>query len=167
MENGTEKPDQPPQQTTAELTALKKVAAKAITEHEELRKKYKALEVKFRNTETERNELNKLLRQTSQEFDNLKSVSEVACKDYTDLSIQLEMESQCRVTAESFASRMVKENRDIKRKSTAFLARSANPDFARQYQLALEEEEDELSSGGEGSADSQEISELRTQCDGE
>ncbi|XP_072041458.1 shootin-1-like [Amphiura filiformis] len=31
--------------------------------------------------------------------------------------------------------------------------------------MGVEEEEDELSSGGEGSADSQEISELRTQCD--
>ena len=61
---------------------------------------------------------------------------------------------------------MVKENRDIKRKSTAFLARSNNPDFARQYQLALEEDEDELSSGGEGSYDVQEIQQLRAQIEG-
>ncbi len=66
----------------------------------------------------------------------------------------------------SLSTQMVKENRDIKRKSTAFLARSANPDFARQYQLALEEEEEELSSGGEGSVDSQEVAELRAHCEG-
>ena len=32
--------------------------------------------------------------------------SEAACKDFTDMSIQLEVESKCRVTAESFAARV-------------------------------------------------------------
>ena len=32
--------------------------------------------------------------------------SEAACRDFTELQIQLEVESKCRVTAESFASRV-------------------------------------------------------------
>ena len=59
---------------------------------------------------------------------------------------------------------MVKENRDIKRKSTAFLSRSGNPDFARQYTLALEDDDHELSSDGE--VESIEVQSLRALADG-
>ena len=44
----------------------------ALTEHEELRKKYKALDAKFKQSERERNELNNKLRLTIQDFENLK-----------------------------------------------------------------------------------------------
>ena len=42
-----------------------------MTEHEELRKKYKILEEKCRNSVKEKNELNNRLRMTLQDFDSL------------------------------------------------------------------------------------------------
>ena len=57
---------------------------------------------------------------------------------------------------------MVKENKDIKRKSAAFLSR-AGEDLVRQFELSLEDEEEEETENG---VDLQQVKELNARMEG-
>ena len=57
---------------------------------------------------------------------------------------------------------MVKENKDIKRKSAAFLSR-AGEDLVRQFELSLEDEEDEDTENG---VDTQQVKDLNGRMEG-
>ncbi len=57
---------------------------------------------------------------------------------------------------------MVKENKDIKRKSAAFLSR-AGEDLVRQFELSLEDDEEEETENG---VDPQQVKELNARMEG-
>ncbi|XP_022094339.1 shootin-1-like isoform X2 [Acanthaster planci] len=148
-------------EASSELVAFKKAAAKAVQEHAELKKSYDKLRRKFQESEKIRRGLEKKLVSTEQELSNLGVVSEAACEEFTHLHIKYEVEQKCRLTAEKYATKMVKENKDIKRKSAAFLSR-AGEDLVRQFELSLEEGDEEETENG---ADTGQVKELNARIE--
>ncbi|XP_071792881.1 shootin-1-like isoform X2 [Asterias amurensis] len=153
----------PNQSTTAdsELATFKKVAAQALQEHGDLKKKYEKLRHKFQESEKQRKATEKKLDESDHKFKHLSVVSEAAFNEYCDLNVRYDVEQQCRLTAETYATKMVKENKDIKRKSAAFLSR-AGEDLVRQFELSLEDEEEEEIENG---VDLQQVKELNARME--
>ncbi|XP_033118331.1 shootin-1-like [Anneissia japonica] len=97
-----------------ELDQLKEIAKQALQEHERLKKKYE-------ESQRIQKRLKDQLVSREQELIRIQSVSEAACDEFAEIKAQLEVEQFCREEAESYATKMVKQNKSIKRKSAAIL----------------------------------------------
>lgn len=136
---------------TVSLEKFKHIATEAIAEHE-------SLKMVYFDQQRELEELRARLQDTEDNLVKLTSVSQKACEEmvtlHEDLETQIDVEQRCREKAEEYASKMVnenkkilKENRDIKRKSMALLGR-AGVDF-KMVEISLDDITDEESASPE------------------
>ncbi|XP_071947187.1 uncharacterized protein [Antedon mediterranea] len=137
------------QNNKSELDQLKEIAKKALQEHEELKKKYE-----------ESQRIQTLLKNQlvfkEQELIKIHNVSEAACDEFAEIKAQLEVEQLCREEAESYATKMVKQNKSIKRKSAAILGNKWN-----SIEISLDDDDDDPQVNSSLESEQQRLNELR------
>ncbi|KAM9847482.1 shootin-1 [Aulostomus maculatus] len=116
------------------ISLIGDLTSKALQEYEGLQRKHETTTMECKRLEDERDEAVKRLNEFHQ-------VSQLVIEEVTAIQENLEIEKQCRESAEALASKLNRQNRSLKRKSIMLLSH-LSPETITEISLEDEEEDE-------------------------
>ncbi|XP_064602834.1 shootin-1-like [Liolophura sinensis] len=130
------------------LSALEPLAADGVKAYDELLNKYNTNQTQYKKLQDK-------LQEKEEQMNEIKTLVEPMYNEYDKLQTRLSIETKCREEVETYASKLTKENKVLRRQSQAFLNKSGGavpvekePDIFKEHcermEIKIKELEEEI-----------------------